>query len=251
MVSCQNQPRSLKQRHPAGGRWPDSLWLRLCLFTMAIFEVDASLKWIRLWSGCLGNQSLSQVLALKKRRPNCQGLPYHRTRCCCCKGAQLCQSLCDPMDCRPPGSSAHGTFPGENTGVGCHFLLYRTRWVSPKSPSSWIRILRANCLPTECDAALGLASLTKNQQTNLLELVRKGNRFGKCADVLMSVSKRLSCLCPMKMMHLKVYFVKKASLYVLYFTNFLKWEVGVIFSLTHTPIIPLVVREFLCFPCYH
>ena len=179
MVSCQNQPRSLKQRHPAGGRWPDSLWLRLCLFAMAIFEVDASLKWIRLWSGCLGNQSLSQALALKKRRPNCQGLPYHRTRCCCCKGAQLCQSLYDPMDCRPPGSSAHGTFPGENTGVGCHFLLYRTRWVSPKSPSSWIRILRANCLPTECDAAVGLASLTKNQQTNLLELVRKGNRFGK------------------------------------------------------------------------
>ena len=83
------------------------------------------------------------------------------------------------MDCRPPGSSAHGTFPGENTGVGCHFLLYRTKWVSSKSPSSWIRILRANCLPTECDAALGLASLTKNQQMNLLELVRKGNRFGK------------------------------------------------------------------------
>ena len=64
-------------------------------------------------------------------------------------------------------------------------------------------------------------------------------------DVLMSVSKRLSCLCPMKTIHLKVYFVKKASLYVLYFTNFLKWEVGVIFSLTHTPVIPLVVREFL------
>ena len=46
MVSCQNQPRSLKQRHPTGGRWPDSLWLRLCLFAMAIFEVDASLKWM-------------------------------------------------------------------------------------------------------------------------------------------------------------------------------------------------------------
>ena len=23
----------------------------------------------------------------------------------------------------PPGSSVHGVFPGENTGVGCHFLL--------------------------------------------------------------------------------------------------------------------------------
>ena len=29
----------------------------------------------------------------------------------------------DPMDCIPPGSSAHGDSPGKNTGVGCHTLL--------------------------------------------------------------------------------------------------------------------------------
>ena len=34
-----------------------------------------------------------------------------------------CLTLCDPMDCNPPGSSAHGDSPGKNTGVGCHFLL--------------------------------------------------------------------------------------------------------------------------------
>ena len=33
--------------------------------------------------------------------------------------AQLCPSLCNPMDCSPPGSSVHGIFPGKNTGVGC------------------------------------------------------------------------------------------------------------------------------------
>ena len=27
------------------------------------------------------------------------------------------------MDCSPPGSSVHGIFPGENTGVGCPALL--------------------------------------------------------------------------------------------------------------------------------
>ena len=32
------------------------------------------------------------------------------------KVAQSCLTLCDPMDC--PWSS-----PGQNTGVGCHFLL--------------------------------------------------------------------------------------------------------------------------------
>ena len=36
---------------------------------------------------------------------------------------QSCPTLCDPMDCSPPGSSVHGDSPGKNTGVGCHFLL--------------------------------------------------------------------------------------------------------------------------------
>ena len=36
--------------------------------------------------------------------------------------AQWCPALCDPIDCRPPGSSVHGTFPGKVTGVGCHLL---------------------------------------------------------------------------------------------------------------------------------
>ena len=34
--------------------------------------------------------------------------------------AQSCLTLCDPMDCSPPGSSVHGNSPGKNTGVGCH-----------------------------------------------------------------------------------------------------------------------------------
>ena len=37
---------------------------------------------------------------------------------------QSCSTLCNPMDCSPPGSSVHGkNTPGENTGVGCHSLL--------------------------------------------------------------------------------------------------------------------------------
>ena len=30
---------------------------------------------------------------------------------------QSCQTLCDPMDCIPPGSSAHGDSPAKNRGV--------------------------------------------------------------------------------------------------------------------------------------
>ena len=37
--------------------------------------------------------------------------------------AQSFWTLCDPMDCSPPGSSVHGDSPGRNTGVGGHTLL--------------------------------------------------------------------------------------------------------------------------------
>ena len=40
-----------------------------------------------------------------------------------CLVTQWCPTLCDPMDCSPPGSSVHGDLPGKNTGVGCHALL--------------------------------------------------------------------------------------------------------------------------------
>ena len=42
----------------------------------------------------------------------------------CAKLLQLCPTLCDPVDCSPPGSSVHGIdSPGKNTGVGCPALL--------------------------------------------------------------------------------------------------------------------------------
>ena len=32
---------------------------------------------------------------------------------CCCLVSKLCLTLCDPMDCNPPGSSVHGTLQAE------------------------------------------------------------------------------------------------------------------------------------------
>ena len=42
-----------------------------------------------------------------------------------CLVTQSYPTLCDPMDCSPPGSSVHGDSPGKNTEVGCHALLHR------------------------------------------------------------------------------------------------------------------------------
>ena len=45
------------------------------------------------------------------------------SRTTCPLSHQSCQTLCNPLDCSPPGSSVHGVFSGKNTGMGCHFLL--------------------------------------------------------------------------------------------------------------------------------
>ena len=39
------------------------------------------------------------------------------------KFVQSCLNLCDPMDCRSPGSLVHGISPGNNMGVGNRSLL--------------------------------------------------------------------------------------------------------------------------------
>ena len=39
-----------------------------------------------------------------------------------CVCAKSCPTLCDPMDCRPPGSSVH-RISRQDSGVGCHALL--------------------------------------------------------------------------------------------------------------------------------
>ena len=46
-----------------------------------------------------------------------------------CLVAQLCPSLCDPVDCSPSGSSVHGDSPGKNSGVGCHAFLQIMRYI--------------------------------------------------------------------------------------------------------------------------
>ena len=42
---------------------------------------------------------------------------------CVCLVTESCPTLCDPVDCSPPGSSVHGGFPGKDTGVSYHVFL--------------------------------------------------------------------------------------------------------------------------------
>ena len=54
-----------------------------------------------------------------------------------CLVAQWCPTLCDPMDCSPPGSSVHGDSPGKNTRVGCHTLLQGIFPTQESDPGIW------------------------------------------------------------------------------------------------------------------
>ena len=54
-----------------------------------------------------------------------------------CLVAQLCPTLCDPVDCSLPGFSVHGDSPGKNTGMGCYAFLqgiFPTQRLNPGLP---------------------------------------------------------------------------------------------------------------------
>ena len=51
-----------------------------------------------------------------------------------CLVAQSCLTLCDSMDCNPPGSFVHGDSPGKNTGMGCYVLLQGIFWTQGLNP---------------------------------------------------------------------------------------------------------------------
>ena len=57
--------------------------------------------------------------------------------CFSCAVSQSCLTLCNPMDCSPPGSSIQGDSPDKSTGVGCHTLLqgiFPTQALNPSLP---------------------------------------------------------------------------------------------------------------------
>ena len=58
-----------------------------------------------------------------------------RKKCVRAKLLQSCPTLCDSMDCSPPGSSVHGILEGKNTGVDCHSLLQRIFPTQGSKPS--------------------------------------------------------------------------------------------------------------------
>ena len=65
-----------------------------------------------------------------------------------CMCAQSCLTLCDPMDCSPPGYSVHGILQAKNTGAGCHVLLQEIFLTQELNLSLCVSCVAADSSPT-------------------------------------------------------------------------------------------------------
>ena len=74
--------------------------------------------------------------------------------------AQLCPTLCDPMDCSLPGSSVHGILQAKNIGVGFNFPSPRDL-PKPRCPT-----LQTDSLPSE--PTLSIILMYGGQEHSLL-----------------------------------------------------------------------------------
>ena len=79
----------------------------------------------------LRNSSYTLLLSYMSKNNICLifACPSHHSQADCagllllCSGAQSCQTLLQPYGLQPASLLCTWDFPGENTGVGCHFLL--------------------------------------------------------------------------------------------------------------------------------
>ena len=95
------------------------VWLQFIHLLCSIgFYTTITSVFYRLWTSGLFvflvfiNEAIMSILLCVSRR-----------MCLSAKSLRSCSTLCNPMDCSPPGSSVHGDSPDKNTGVGYHALL--------------------------------------------------------------------------------------------------------------------------------
>ena len=96
------------------GLWKVHTWVVAMLIITVLIPITSDVG----SAISLGQASNPHLSNWRKRTspPCCGVVPWDETGplihccCCCCLVAQSCLTLCDPMDCSPPGSSVHGIF---------------------------------------------------------------------------------------------------------------------------------------------
>ena len=80
------------------------------------------------------------------------------------KRLQPCLTLCDPMDCSPPGSSVHGDSPGKTAGEGRHDPPPGDLPDPGMEPASLMPPALASSLPPAPPGKSGILLASRNQQ---------------------------------------------------------------------------------------
>ena len=80
-----------------------------------------------LWSSFLQSRNQGHQEAITYLRSELQGKLY----LVCSKSLQSCLTLCDPMDCKPPGSSVHRILQARTLKWVAISLLRDTGWIYP------------------------------------------------------------------------------------------------------------------------
>ena len=89
--------------------------------------------------------------------------------CVCVLSLSSCLTLCDPMDCRPPGSSVHGILQARILEWNCHALLqgiFPTQGLNPHLLC--LLHLQADSLPIEPPGKPNVVFRDQQTTTNLL-----------------------------------------------------------------------------------
>ena len=103
------------------------------------------------------------------------------SNCSLCVCAHFYPTLCDFMDCGPPGSPVHRISSGKNTEVGCHFLLYGIflTETAPTSPALQVNLNVAqrgklkNLLQfCHMDFRINLSTCTKKSAATLIAITQ-------------------------------------------------------------------------------
>ena len=111
-----------------------------------------------------------------------------------CLVVQSCLTLCDPMDCSPPGSSVHGDSPGKNTRVGCHCFLQGIFLTQESNlgllDCRWILYV---WVTREAHKMGGIQNCTWTNRTSRMDKILLS--FGKCPSVRKSFKRILTFIC--------------------------------------------------------
>ena len=97
-----------------------------------------------------------------------------------CLVIQSCLTLCNPVDCSPPGSSVHGDSPEKNTGVGCHALfwgIFPTQGSNPGIPHCRQILYRLSHQGSPREGGVGLNQWISNWGPELGSERAKGRNF--------------------------------------------------------------------------